>query len=78
MSAPVLHQFFSQTHHLFMKTKLTPIFQTEKITWWGCGNHVPSVMDSILDEERCTVSPSLSFPFPFTFPPTASPSYVVS
>lgn len=29
----------------------------EKATWWGCGNHIPSVMDSISEDERCTCGP---------------------
>ncbi|KEF60087.1 uncharacterized protein A1O9_04937, partial [Exophiala aquamarina CBS 119918] len=31
---------------------------TEKQTWWGCGNHIPSVMDSIPESERCTCTPT--------------------
>ncbi|KAF8849606.1 hypothetical protein BDZ45DRAFT_680415 [Acephala macrosclerotiorum] len=30
---------------------------TDKITWYGCGNHVPGVMDSIPVDERCTCEP---------------------
>lgn len=32
---------------------------TEKATWWGCGNHVPSVMDSIPDDQRCQCEPQV-------------------
>lgn len=31
----------------------------EKTSWWGCGNHIPSVMDKILVEERCTCEPKI-------------------
>ncbi|KAF2495268.1 hypothetical protein BU16DRAFT_434206, partial [Lophium mytilinum] len=32
----------------------------QKSTWWGCGNHVPSVMDSVADSERCTCEPKVT------------------
>ncbi|KAL2357744.1 hypothetical protein BJ546DRAFT_834914 [Cryomyces antarcticus] len=31
----------------------------KKATWWGCGNHVPMVMDPIPEEERCTCEPKI-------------------
>lgn len=31
----------------------------EKSTWWGCGSHVPMVMDSIDESERCTCTPKV-------------------
>jgi hypothetical protein len=31
----------------------------DKITWWGCGNHIPSVMDSVPQTERCTCEPQV-------------------
>ncbi|KUJ18606.1 uncharacterized protein LY89DRAFT_642993 [Mollisia scopiformis] len=31
----------------------------QKTSWYGCGNHVPSVMDSIPAEERCTCEPKV-------------------
>ncbi|KAJ5473380.1 hypothetical protein N7475_002946 [Penicillium sp. IBT 31633x] len=30
-----------------------------KATWWGCGNHIPSVMDSISESEWCTCTPQV-------------------
>ncbi|KAF2477819.1 uncharacterized protein BDR25DRAFT_206365 [Lindgomyces ingoldianus] len=30
-----------------------------KTTWWGCGNHVPSVMKSIPTEQWCTCEPKV-------------------
>ncbi|PKY01087.1 hypothetical protein P168DRAFT_292972 [Aspergillus campestris IBT 28561] len=30
-----------------------------KATWWGCGNHIPTVMDSIPSEEWCTCAPKV-------------------
>ncbi|XMA20713.1 hypothetical protein WAI453_013504 [Rhynchosporium graminicola] len=33
----------------------------QKATWWGCGKHIPSVMDRISDEERCTCEPKVDF-----------------
>ncbi|ORY07514.1 hypothetical protein BCR34DRAFT_489429 [Clohesyomyces aquaticus] len=30
-----------------------------KVTWWGCGNHVPSVMDSVPHEKWCTCEPKV-------------------
>lgn len=29
----------------------------EKKTWWGCGQHIPSVMDAVAEEERCGCEP---------------------
>lgn len=31
----------------------------EKSTWWGCGSHVPMVMDSIDESERCSCTPKV-------------------
>ncbi|KAH8676570.1 hypothetical protein BGZ60DRAFT_446917 [Tricladium varicosporioides] len=31
----------------------------EKTSWWGCGNHVPGVMDPIPEAERCTCTPKV-------------------
>ncbi|KAF2656014.1 hypothetical protein K491DRAFT_692374 [Lophiostoma macrostomum CBS 122681] len=28
-------------------------------TWWGCGKHVPSVMDSIPADKWCTCDPKV-------------------
>jgi len=30
-----------------------------KLTWFGCGQHVPSVMDAIPTEGRCTCEPKV-------------------
>ncbi|KAF7508099.1 hypothetical protein GJ744_009540 [Endocarpon pusillum] len=32
----------------------------QKSTWWGCGNHVASVMDPLPQEARCTCSPRVT------------------
>ena len=32
---------------------------TEKSSWWGCGDHVPSVMDPISEGDRCTCEPKV-------------------
>jgi len=29
----------------------------KKATWWGCGKHVPSVLDGVPDAERCVCEP---------------------
>ncbi|EKD20676.1 hypothetical protein MBM_01358 [Drepanopeziza brunnea f. sp. 'multigermtubi' MB_m1] len=31
----------------------------QKATWWGCGSHIPSVMDAIPAAERCTCEPKV-------------------
>jgi len=31
----------------------------EKATWWGCGNHVPSVLDQIPEGDRCACEPKV-------------------
>ncbi|KAJ5498250.1 hypothetical protein PEX1_028620 [Penicillium expansum] len=30
-----------------------------KVTWWGCGSHIPSVMDSIPEGEWCSCAPQV-------------------
>ncbi|EME81051.1 uncharacterized protein MYCFIDRAFT_26709 [Pseudocercospora fijiensis CIRAD86] len=30
-----------------------------KSTWWGCGQHVPMVMDLIPESSRCTCEPKI-------------------
>ncbi|KAJ5675666.1 hypothetical protein N7462_008563 [Penicillium macrosclerotiorum] len=30
-----------------------------KVTWWGCGAHIPSVMDSVPEDERCACDPKV-------------------
>ncbi|KAI9789575.1 MAG: hypothetical protein M1816_005982 [Peltula sp. TS41687] len=32
----------------------------ERTTWWGCGKHVPSVMDDIAKDEWCTCEPRVA------------------
>ncbi|PWY86747.1 hypothetical protein BO70DRAFT_333163 [Aspergillus heteromorphus CBS 117.55] len=31
----------------------------KKTSWYGCGLHIPSVMDRIPDAERCTCEPKV-------------------
>lgn len=31
----------------------------DKKTWWGCGQHVPTVMDKVAEEDRCTCTPKV-------------------
>ncbi|PVH94854.1 hypothetical protein DM02DRAFT_175653 [Periconia macrospinosa] len=31
----------------------------DKATWWGCGNHIPGVMDNIPQEQWCTCGPKI-------------------
>jgi hypothetical protein len=31
----------------------------DKSTWWGCGNHIPTVMDDVPDQDRCSCSPQV-------------------
>ena len=33
--------------------------KSEKTTWWGCGQHVPQVLDSVAEGERCTCEPKV-------------------
>ncbi|KAF2478506.1 hypothetical protein BDY17DRAFT_258841 [Neohortaea acidophila] len=28
-----------------------------KSSWWGCGQHIPSIMDSVPENERCQCEP---------------------
>ncbi|KAH1405384.1 hypothetical protein KXX22_001555 [Aspergillus fumigatus] len=32
----------------------------QKNTWWGCGSHIPSVMDPVPESDRCTCSPKVN------------------
>ncbi|CAK1366967.1 hypothetical protein CB0940_10316 [Cercospora beticola] len=31
----------------------------QKTTWWGCGSHVPMVMDTVPEAERCSCEPKV-------------------
>lgn len=33
--------------------------KTDKITWWGCGKHIPKVMDQVPENDRCTCTPQV-------------------
>lgn len=35
------------------------IIITDKVTWWGCGSHIPSVMDSIPEGDWCACTPQV-------------------
>jgi hypothetical protein len=41
--------------------KLTPplLDATEKTTWFGCGEHIPSVLGSVPEEQLCSCSPKV-------------------
>lgn len=30
-----------------------------KTSWWGCGQHVPNVMDKVAPEQQCTCEPKI-------------------
>ncbi|KAK5023986.1 hypothetical protein LTR16_012346, partial [Cryomyces antarcticus] len=45
--------------HAFFSSPPSADLPKEKATWWGCGNHVPMVMDPIPEEERCTCEPKI-------------------
>lgn len=32
---------------------------SDKSTWWGCGSHIPMVMDTIPEDERCICEPKV-------------------
>lgn len=34
-------------------------FPIDKATWRGCGQHVPTVMDKIPEDQRCTCEPKV-------------------
>ncbi|CAO3674316.1 unnamed protein product [Umbelopsis ramanniana] len=42
-----------------------------KRSWWGCGYHIPSVMDSVPEEERCKCEPAVQVEGK-DYPPKAS------
>ncbi|KAL3487486.1 hypothetical protein BJX62DRAFT_240978 [Aspergillus germanicus] len=31
----------------------------QKTTWWGCGAHIPAVLDCVPESERCTCTPKV-------------------
>lgn len=33
--------------------------ELEKVSWWGCGKHVPMVMDNVPEAERCSCKPQV-------------------
>ncbi|KAI6880539.1 hypothetical protein KC360_g6953 [Hortaea werneckii] len=30
-----------------------------KATWWGCGEHIPKVLDSVPEADRCSCEPKI-------------------
>jgi hypothetical protein len=34
-------------------------FATGKATWWGCGKHIPAVLDQIPQDDRCSCLPQV-------------------
>jgi len=48
-----LHSSHIQPHLLIHRTDS---LKKGKKTWWGCGQHVPNVMDDVPEAERCSVS----------------------
>merc|ERR1712193_528279 len=49
---------FDPSHAITMCKKAT-CDTCQKTTWRGCGNHIPTVMDSIPEEERCVCEPKV-------------------
>ncbi|KAH6978528.1 hypothetical protein EDB82DRAFT_505147 [Fusarium venenatum] len=35
------------------------IISLDKTSWWGCGSHIPSVMDTVPDADRCACEPKV-------------------
>ncbi|KAL2029504.1 hypothetical protein VTO58DRAFT_108696 [Aureobasidium pullulans] len=31
----------------------------KKVSWWGCGRHIPATMDKVPRDQRCTCGPPL-------------------
>ncbi|KAL5042075.1 hypothetical protein BDW71DRAFT_211533 [Aspergillus fruticulosus] len=45
---------------LFLKMCMKATCSTcQKTTWWGCGNHIPAVLDAVPESERCTCEPKV-------------------
>lgn len=44
---------------------------TDKATWWGCGLHIPGVLDSVPEAERCGCEPKVEVDG-VKYPPKAS------
>jgi hypothetical protein len=40
--------------------RATNIECTEKQSWWGCGNHVPIVLDRVPAARRCSCEPAIT------------------
>ncbi|KAF2244628.1 hypothetical protein BU26DRAFT_463277 [Trematosphaeria pertusa] len=47
--------------------------ECHKTTWWGCGNHVPGVMDKVPQGEWCTCEPKVE-KGGHQYPPSGSPT----
>ncbi|KAK2623927.1 hypothetical protein QTJ16_006561 [Diplocarpon rosae] len=37
----------------------TTCAKCQKTTWFGCGLHIPSVLDGVAEEERCSCEPKV-------------------
>jgi len=44
---------FLVSRGLFYLNQIANAALLDKKTWWGCGNHVPMVMDKIPESEWC-------------------------
>lgn len=43
----------------FDRTLCLHMSALDKATWWGCGNHIPGVLDSVDEKEWCTCEPKV-------------------
>ncbi|KAI1339612.1 hypothetical protein F5Y15DRAFT_383224 [Xylariaceae sp. FL0016] len=63
-------QYDSYQRSLTMCMKAT-CGSCSKTTWWGCGQHIPGVLDQISSDEWCTCEPKVEFNGK-KYPPKAS------
>lgn len=45
--------------HVYMTTDSHTHQRLDRATWWGCGSHIPGVLDSIPEEDRCVCEPKV-------------------
>jgi hypothetical protein len=60
---PIMHLYLPTCTYLPIPTShsdcISLLAPTEGTTWYGCGSHIPSVLDSVPQSERCDCGPQV-------------------
>ncbi|KAL6828309.1 hypothetical protein V8C40DRAFT_240704 [Trichoderma camerunense] len=53
------HDLHHSQRETLNRTLYLHMSSLDKATWWGCGNHIPGVLDSVDEKEWCTCEPKV-------------------